>query len=88
MMIVNEGLEQQAQKVAINGLQNNLNKNIKIFMTISSLKDCEIPARLVQLMRPLWISPPNKRVLLSAYLQSKCVVNAETGKLLKFLSWL
>lgn len=57
-------------------------------MTISSLKDGEIPARLVQLMRPLWIAPPNKRVLLSAYLQSKCVVNAETGKLLKFLSWL
>jgi hypothetical protein len=52
-----------------------LNKNSRVFMSISSLEDKEMPARLCSQMRPIWICAPSKRVLLEYYLQAKCINN-------------
>lgn len=44
-----------------------------------------MPARMVELLRPVWVAPPSRNFLLAIYLQSKCVGTAETGKILTFL---
>ena len=55
-------------------------------MSIDNLAQAELPARLVGQLRPVWVAAPDRSALLSIYLQSKCVSNAEVGRIMKFLS--
>jgi hypothetical protein len=45
-------------------------------MSVETLTGLEFPARLVSKFRPIWIAPPNHNILLSIYLQSKCLGSA------------
>lgn len=76
MITIADGLKEQSPKIHLNGLQLNLNKNVRIFMSVESLAHQEFPARLMSQFRPIWVVPPNKSLLLSIYIQSKGLTNA------------
>ena len=85
LISIKDGIQETSQRIAINGKQVNLNKNARIFMSIDNLAQAELPARLVGQLRPVWVAAPDRSALLTIYLQSKCVSNAEVGRIMKFL---